>query len=186
MNIRRCHNPAQPMVCKPIVWWMTSSWPFQDGGHVYVLGVVEWGIYTMHRPAPKFWSKSNDSLYALWSPVLNQMIRDPKWNDSKQWIIFRCNALIDLEFREAPFQPSLRLFKIITSDVEIRKWMAFLILFLLVLAWTEWSKSQVWINRSGPIPSRHFNVDSPVNQRRVPWLNQRWIMFRFCKLDQRW
>ncbi len=35
------------------------------------------------------------------------------------------------------------------------------------------------------IPSRHFNVDSPVNQRQVPWLNQRWIMFRFCKLDQR-
>ncbi len=35
-------------------------------------------------------------------------------------------------------------------------------------------------------PSRHFNVDSPVNQRQVPWLNQRWIMFRFCKLDQRW
>ncbi len=24
--------------------------------------------------------------------------------------------------------------------------------------------------------SRHFNVDSPVNQCRVPWLNQRWIM----------
>ncbi len=46
MNIRRCHNLAQPMVCEPIVWWMTSNWPFQDGGRVYVLGTVEWGIYT--------------------------------------------------------------------------------------------------------------------------------------------
>ncbi len=46
MNIRRCHNPAQPMVCKRIVWWMTSSWLFQDGGHVYVLGAVEWAVCT--------------------------------------------------------------------------------------------------------------------------------------------
>ncbi len=25
---------------------MTSSWAFQDGGHIYVSGVVQWGIYT--------------------------------------------------------------------------------------------------------------------------------------------
>ncbi len=26
----------------------------------------------------------------------------------------------------------------------------------------------------------------PLKQRQVPWLNQRWITFRFCKTDQRW
>jgi len=35
-------------------------------------------------------------------------------------------------------------------------------------------------------PSWHFNVDSPVKQRQGPRLDQHWIMFRFCKSNQRW
>ncbi len=43
--------------------------------------------------------------------------------------------------------------------------------------WSRWCLNTKNFMTNATAPSRHFNV---------PWLNQRWIMFRFCKLDQRW
>ncbi len=54
--------------------------------------------------ALKSHSESNDSRNALWSPILNQMIRNTRsdLSASKQWIIFRRNGLTDSEFQKAP------------------------------------------------------------------------------------
>ncbi len=49
--------------------------------------------------------KTYDSGYALWRPVLNQMICDMRsdWSTSKQWIILHLNGLLtDSEFQQAP------------------------------------------------------------------------------------
>ncbi len=57
----------------------------------------------IHEPAPKFWSKSNDLRYMIWSPDLNQMIHDTRSDSSslKQWTILLHNNLTDSEFRKA-------------------------------------------------------------------------------------
>ncbi len=60
----------------------------------------------IQEPNTKYWSKSNDSRYTLWSLDLKQMIRDTQsdWSDSKQWIILHRNGLTDSGFWNAPYK----------------------------------------------------------------------------------
>ncbi len=119
----------------------------------------------IHESAPKFQSESNDSRYA--KSDLNQMIHEPtpkfrsESNDSQirskvliwiKWFAIRdpigalpnsesfCATMVQLirSVKNLCFTNHYVLYKIITSNVEIGKWMALLIWFWIVnrLNWT--------------------------------------------------
>ncbi len=64
---------------------------------------VPFGITWFVKRTMKSRSESHDLRNALWSPVLNQVIRDTwsNWSATKQWIILRRNGLTDSEFQKA-------------------------------------------------------------------------------------
>ncbi len=104
---------------------------------------------------PKSRCKSNYLWYVLQSPDLNQIIRNTQsdCSASKQWFILEHNGLTG-NFEKLHFTHHYMLFKIITSDVEIRKWKALLIWFLLV------NRVSVWINKSGSSVNDRFVCSS--------------------------
>ncbi len=93
----------------------------------------------LHKPALKFWSILNMKCLMIRvpksrsEPDLNQMSGETwsDWSSSEPWMIFHLLCFTNM------------LFKIITNDVELKKWKALLIWFLIV------NRVWVWINRSG-------------------------------------